>query len=96
MSKETTFTLADNDCAIIFKQDMSTEMMLPDMGDDEVINFDEHQNMYLALAVVGSMGDEDFRKIISSKLDEMFESMDAVAEEVPTCACGPESTCEHC
>ena len=67
-----TFELGDNDAAIIFKQDMSTEIMLPDMGETETINFDEHQNMFVAIAISGAMGDDDFRTVIGSKLDAMF------------------------
>ena len=77
-----TFELGANDAAIIFKQDMSTEIMLPKMGDEETIDFDTHQNMFIAIAISGAMADDDFRKIIGAKLDTIFT---AAKEEGATC-----------
>jgi len=81
-----TFELEDNDAAIIIKADMSTEVVLPKMGDDENISFEEHQNVFITLAISGSMGDADFRKIIQNKLDEMFtKTADECGDESPCC-----------
>ena len=79
-----TFELGDNDAAIIFKQDMSTEIVLPEMEDDEAISFEEHQNMFVAIAISGSMADEAFRKVISAKLDTMFKNTEKEASSCDT------------
>ena len=98
MSKGTTFTLEDDACAIIIKKDMSTEMMLPNMKDDETIEFEDHVNIYVTMAITTGLNDGRLRDPITAIMDEMFKKMDDIAEEdnVPTCACGPESTCDHC
>ena len=92
-----TFELGDNDAAIIFKQDMSTEIMLPNMGDDETIDFEKHQNIFVAIAISGSMGDDDFRKVIGAKLDTMFNKADEMkaADEDTSSVC-PSSGCAGC
>ena len=94
-----TFELGDNDAAIIFKQDMSTEIMLPNMGDDETIDFDKHQNIFVAIAISGAMGDDDFRKVIGAKLDAMFtkveeEKVDEDGCDTDTPGCGGCKGCE--
>ena len=87
-----TFELGDSDAAIIFKQDMSTEIVLPEMANDEAISFEEHQNMFVAIAISGSMGDDDFRKVISAKLDTMFKKTEEDAGSCDT----DDSGCPGC
>jgi len=90
MDKET-FELDANDAAIIIKQDMSTEIVIPKMDDADSINFEENQNIFITLAISGAMGDDDFRAIISAKLDEMFAQVDETA------SCDPnEPGCPGC
>ena len=82
-----TFELGDNDAAIIFKHDMTTEIILPSMGDDDTVDFEKNQNMFVAIAISGSMSDENFRKIISDKLDVMFTKVEEEScdTEAPSC-----------
>jgi hypothetical protein len=99
MDKQT-FELGDNDCAIVIKQDMSVEMVLPKMADEDRIDGREHQNVYITMAITASMADKPFKEVINAKLDEMFKTLSKEEAEtaavVPTCACGSESTCEGC
>jgi len=75
MDKET-FELGANDAAIIIKQDMSTEIVIPKMEDEDNITFEENQNVFITLAISAAMSDDDFRALISAKLDEMFTKTD--------------------
>lgn len=77
MDKET-IKIGMNDAAIIIKQDMSTEIIIPKMDDEDSINFEENQNIFITLAISAAMGDEDFRAIISAKLGTMFETLEPV------------------
>jgi len=94
MSKGTTFTLEDDACAIIIKKDMSTEMMLPNMSDDAVIEFEDHINIYVTMAIATGLSDGRLKGSITEIMDSMFKKMDEA--EQPSCVCGSESTCEGC
>ncbi len=82
---KTTFDLEAEDCAIIFKKDMSSELVLPNITDDETVDFGKNQNVFVAMAISASLNDPKFREIISKKLDEMFVQAEASSEEVPPC-----------
>ena len=89
MDKET-FELGLNDAAIIIKQDMSTEIVIPKMEDEDSITFEENQNVFVTLAISAAMSDKNFRELISAKLDEMFTEADKAGEcdadqEDPSC-----------
>jgi hypothetical protein len=69
---ESTFKLDDRDAAIIIKHDMSTEVIIPKLDDAEHVTFEDNQNIFITLAISGAMSDDNFREVISAKLDEMF------------------------
>jgi len=97
MDKET-FELGLNDAAIIIKQDMSTEIVIPKMEDEDSITFEENQNVFVALAISAAMSDDNFRAVISAKLDEMFTKVeedggcDTDSPDGPICPTG----CQGC
>jgi len=95
------FELDDGDAAVIIKADMTTELVIPKMDDDDEINFSENQNIFITLAIGACMGDQDFRKIIQVKLDTMFEKVEPEStepEDVPECDTdGPDcGGCQGC
>jgi len=77
---KTTFDLEDTSAAIIFHKDMSTELMLPKMSDEETVAFDDNQNIFIAMAIVSLLDDEGFRKYVGDKLEIMLETADALRE----------------
>ena len=82
---KTTFDLDAEDCAIIFKKDMSSELVLPEIKEDETVDFNENQNVFVAMAISASLNDPAFREIVGKRLDEMFAQVEASTEEVPPC-----------
>lgn len=74
MSKQT-FDLGDKDCALIIKQDMVTEMVLPIFEPDVLVSWEENQNMFLTIAIRAVMDQDDFRKIIADKIEEIMTGM---------------------
>lgn len=70
---ESTFNLDDKDAAIIIKHDMTTEVIIPKLEDSEHVAFEDNQNIFITLAISGAMGDDNFKELISAKLDEMFK-----------------------
>jgi hypothetical protein len=81
---EQTITLGEKDCAMIFKQDMSSELIIPKFADEEPITWEENQNMFLAIAISAAMSDADFRAVISKKIGEIMEK-----SHPETAACDP-------
>ena len=87
------FQLGDMDAAIIFKQDMTTELILPNMSSEDVIDQKENPNLFLVLAISASLQDEEFSKLIYENLNKQMSE----AVIVPRCTCGPEDcSCEDC
>ena len=82
---KTSFDLDANDCAIIFKEDMTTELILPKISDDETVEFETNQNIFVAMAISASMNDDAFRELVSQKLDEMLSYVEPSTEEVSSC-----------
>ena len=93
---DTTFDLKADSAAIIFHSDMSTELILPKMDDEETVDFDTNQNIFISMAIVSLLDDEGFRKYVGTKLETMLETADALREDtddaviIPNCTCGPE------
>lgn len=77
---KTNFDLDADSAAIIFHKDMSTELILPKMEDNEDVSFDEHRNIFMAIAVAALLDDEDFRKLAQSKIETMFETAKIMME----------------
>lgn len=75
------FELEDGDAAVIIKADMTTELVIPKMDDDDEINFGENQNIFITLAIGACMADDDFREIIQAKLNTMFETVEPAPTE---------------
>jgi len=87
---ESTFKLDDRDAAIVIKHDMTTEVIIPKLDDAEHVTFEDNQNIFITLAISGAMSDQNFRDVISAKLDEMFTK----AEEDGVGGSGGESESE--
>ena len=100
---DTTFDLKADSAAFIFHSDMSTELILPKMDDEETVDFDTNQNIFISMAIASLLDDEGFRKYVGTKLETMLETADALREDTddavitPNCTCGPEDcSCEEC
>ena len=102
MKSNEEFELDADDAAIVFKKDMSTEIYIPKVKEDDLVNFDENQNVFVSIAIMSSMNDVEFRDLISKKMDELFTKMTSEEEEEKCppsncgscCGCGPEETKE--
>jgi hypothetical protein len=70
--ESTTFDLGPNEAALIFKQDMSIEMVLPKLEDDEEVNFDDNQNIFVAMAIGSLTDNPNFRQLVGGKLNEIL------------------------
>ena len=79
--KETTFDLKAEDAAIIFKQDGGVELILPKIDDEETVDYENNQNIFIAMAVASAMDDVKFREFIVNKVELMFEAADAMMKE---------------
>lgn len=77
------FKLESDDAAIIFKKDLTTEMYLPNFDPEAVVDFDDHQNVYIAIAISLALNDDDFREIINHKLGVIFSASEIVSDDMP-------------
>jgi hypothetical protein len=75
--EKTTFDLEANEAALIFKEDLSIEIVLPSVGDDEKVDVDKNQNIFVAIAIAASADNPMFRHVISNKMDEMLNGPQA-------------------
>jgi len=78
---KTTFDLEATSAAILFHQDMSTELVLPKMADSEQVDFEAHQNLFIAMATASLFDDAQFRAFVQARLETMLEATDAVRED---------------
>jgi len=90
------FKLENEDCALIIKKDMTTEVVIPKFRDNEDITWEENQNMFVVIAIAASMDNPEFTAIVTKKLDEIMsqaKSEDCGGEAAPSCGsccgCGP-------
>ena len=91
--------LGPEDAAIVFRKDMSVEMILPNLPDDIEIDYEEYQNFYVTIAIMSSLDDPEFRRVIGKKIDEILTDAaeEAAGIDIPKCTCGPEDcSCEEC
>jgi len=96
---ESSFELGEEDAAIIFRKDMSVEMVLPNLPEDIEIDYDEYQNFYVTIAIMSSLDNPEFRQVIGKKIDEILidAAEEAAGVDIPKCTCGPEDcSCEEC
>ena len=70
--EKSNFELAADEAALIFKKDMSIEIVIPNMKDEETVDFEENQNMFVAMAIAASSDSPLFRQVIGEKLEEML------------------------
>jgi hypothetical protein len=89
------FKLDADDAALIFKKDLSTEMYLPNFDSEEVVDFDENQNVYVAIAISLALNDEDFRSIIGNKINTILQASE-VSSEGGCSGCGGNYHSEDC
>jgi len=103
MKNNKDFELDDDDAAIVFKKDMSTELYIPHAGEDDAqVSFEEDQNIFVAIAIMAATNDKEFRELITRKMDEIFSKVDPAEDEEgcppsncdSCCGCGPEETPE--
>ena len=65
------FELKDKDCAIILKEDGSTEIILPNYEDGET---EVSDNMILAVGIITLLPKPEFQELLSATMDEaLFE-----------------------
>lgn len=94
---KTNFDLPADAAAIIFHQDMGTELIIPKMDDEETVTLDDHQNIFVAMAVASLLDDEGFRKYVAGKLETMLETAGALREgEDEEAPCCPSTGCAGC
>ena len=89
-----TFELENEDCALVIKKDMTTELVIPKFGDNADITWQENQNMFVAIAIAASMDNPEFMAIVSKRLDEIM----AQAGNDKSESCGTEAApgCGSC
>jgi hypothetical protein len=93
MKNSKDFELGADDAAIVFKKDMSTDLYVPNGGDENAqVNFEEHQHIFVAIAIMASTNDQEFRTYISRKMDELFTKVEPT-EDAEVCA---PSSCDSC
>lgn len=88
--EKNTFDLGAGEAALIFKEDMSVDVILPKMDDTETVDMENNQNMFVAMAIAASTDNPMFRHVISNKLDEMLNPEDTGAGCGGCGGCGPE------
>jgi len=79
--EESTFNLKATSAAIIINQDMSMEVILPKLEDGENVDLVENQNIFISMAIASLADSEDFRKLVSARVDTMLEAAGAMAED---------------
>ena len=93
--ESTEFNLDATSAALIFNQDMSTELVLPKIEDTETVDFEENQNLFIAMAIASLLDDQGFRNYVAAKLETMFETMDDIKSSAEGgcsgCACTEDS-----
>ena len=68
----TEFKLEDNDCAIVLKEDGSTEILVPNYEDEEAEISD---NMLLAIGIVNLIPKPEFQELISETITEVLSEI---------------------
>lgn len=89
--KKTTFELDVKDCALILKSDMEVEIVLPKFSDEEVIDYENNQNVFVSMAIASLFDDEGFRNMVGERIDEMMNQF--VEGECCGGECGPGCHC---
>ena len=79
--EKTTFDLNATSAAIIINQDMSMEIILPKLDDGEKVDLVENQNIFIAMAIASLADSEEFRKLVSARVDTMLEAASALNED---------------
>ena len=93
---KTTFDLEADAAAIIFHKNMSSEIVLPDISDEETVDVYENQNMFVAMAILSLLDDEGFRKYVGAKLDDMLKTADNLKEDAVDAEDCPAGGCACC
>lgn len=90
------FKLDALDAAIVITKDMSVNMYLPKISDEETVNVDDNQNVFVIMAMMMSLDDPEFREWISKKIDMILAASDAMCTppeggcDGGCCGCGGE------
>lgn len=101
MKNNKDFRLDADDAVIVFKKDMSTEIYVPNVGDENAqVNFEEHQHIFVAIAIMAMTNDPDFRELVSRKMDTLFTQENAEPCAPSSCGgcgggCGPDEKTEE-
>lgn len=90
--EKTNFELDGKDCALVLKSNMEIEIVLPKFTDDEVVDFDENQNVFVAMAIASLFNDDDFKEMVGERIDDMMSQF----TEGSCCSgnCGPGCHCD--
>ena len=85
---DTTLDIPKDSAVLILNNDMSTRIALPAMKDGDTVDFDKNKNVFVAIAIAALLEDDEFKKLIETKLDTMIGGLDG--------DCGSESNCGGC
>ena len=89
-----TYELESTSASIIFNQDMTTELMLPKVSDDEVVDFEENQNIFVAIAIASLMDDPQFRTMVGERMNHILSQADTESGCSGCCSGGCDVGCE--
>ena len=89
--EKTTFDLDAHEAALIFKKDFSIELVIPKMDDNEEVDFNENQNIFVAMAMAALADHPLQRQLVGAKLDEMLGMTKDEGE-----GCSPEGCAGGC
>ena len=94
MNKEDQYVLHEKDAALVFHDDMSFEMVLPKMGDDDMV--DANSNTFFVIALALAMRKPEFIEMVDAQREDMRLQMEQGCPSGPEHACGPDGGCGHC
>jgi len=94
MSKDDQYVLHEKDAAIVFHDDMSFEMVLPKMGENDVV--DSNSNTFFVIALALAMRRPEFMEMIDEQRSMMQKQMEEECSPAPEGGCsGCGGTCGH-
>jgi hypothetical protein len=75
------FTLGENDCALILKDNNEVDIILPKCEDDDA---EVSENMLLAVGIVSLIPTPEFQKLLSKRMAEALAMIDEKNEKEET------------
>lgn len=83
MNEDKRYYLDEKDAAIVFHEDMSFEMVLPKVGDEDMIS--SNSNTFFVIALALAMRKPEFMQIVDDQRAMMQRQMDEGCSAGPTC-----------